>query len=62
MFNKRFSESGITSVKPASASNLGNRQQKEPNPPSADQQADPHVSLGHRGRVHPAQRINGNTD
>ncbi|OHE54832.1 MAG: hypothetical protein A3K61_01845 [Thaumarchaeota archaeon RBG_16_49_8] len=62
MFNKRFSESGITSVKPASASNLGNHQQKEPNPPSADQPADPHVPLGHRGRVHPAQRINGNTD
>lgn len=62
MFSKRFNEGGITSVKPAAASNLGNPSQKEPNPPSADQPADPHVPQGHRGRVNSTQSINGNTD
>jgi len=62
IFSKRFNEGSIASVKPATASNLGNPKQKEPNPSSTDQQTDPRVPPGHRGRVHPAHNINGNTD
>ncbi|MCL4437038.1 MAG: hypothetical protein M1503_06405 [Thaumarchaeota archaeon] len=62
IFSERFNKGNIASVKPMDTSNLGNPSQKQSDPLSADQQANPHVPQGHKGREHPAQRFNDNTD